>query len=141
MSKENTIHDAFGRLVYRLEPYTNTIFHYSYFGDKRTVKILNDNNTTNFRTIKVQNILNGDWTDSWSEEYGETLYVHRKFEKGKEIYLKQINLKSNSIYIKYTLYKTNSDSIKIWIEQYRGQKNIGFTVQKKLLQQWQQQEE
>jgi len=135
MSTENTRYDAFGRIVFRLEPFTNTMFYYYYFGDKRTVKILNDNNFSNFRTKKAQHLIDGEWVDSRSEEYGETLYVLRKYNEGREIYTKQINLKSNSIYIKHT--KFSSNGIPIWVEQYKNQKSIGFVTQKKLLKQWQ----
>lgn len=135
MSTENTRYDAFGRIVFRLEPYTNTMFHYYYFGDKRTVKILNDNNVSNFRTIKSQGLLNGEWVDIRSEEFGEHFYILRKLKDGREFYVKQINFSSNSIYIKYSSFC--SKGIPIWLEQHKNKKGIGFITQKKLLKQWQ----
>ncbi len=137
MSTGNTRYDAFDRIVFQIEPYTNTIYHYFYFGDTRTVKILNENNASNFRTIKSQKQLNGTWIDITSEEYGEKIYTLRRFNEGNEIYTKQINLRSNSIYIKHTRFSSNG--IKIWVEQYKNQKSIGFIIQKNLLIKWQQQ--
>lgn len=127
-------YDEYGRIIFMFEPTTQTTYYYSYWGDKRTIKIFNENNVSNFRTAKIQHMLNGEWTDTRSEEYGETYYTLKKFEEGKEVYKKQINLISNSVYIKHTRY--GKDNIPIWIEQYKDKKSIGFKIHQKHLSEW-----
>lgn len=135
MLNNNEKYDLYGRLTFKLEPHTNTEFHYNYGLTTRIERIINNNNVSNFRTIKNQINQDDIWIDKSVEEFGETYYTLKKFDFGKEIYLKQINFKKHTIYIKHTKWKEEGGCV--WIVKYNNINSVGFKTNEKLLKKWQ----
>ncbi len=130
----NIEYDILGRIIYQLEPITGTVFEYVYTeNDSRVVTITNENNKTNYKTIKKQIFINGEYVDTESTEIGETYSILKLYEfKNKEVYYERTNLKTGKVFTKKTFWK--KERIYLWITEYDGkQKNIGFRMSKKII--------
>jgi hypothetical protein len=130
----NVEYDILGRIIYQLEPITGTVFEYTYTeNDSRVVTITNENNKTNYKTIKKQIFINEEYVDTESAEIGETYSILKLYEfKNKEVYYERTNLKTGKVFTKKTFWK--NERIYLWITEYDGkQKNIGFRMSKKLI--------
>lgn len=127
-------YDILGRIIYEFEPITETVFEYEYTSNNsRTVTITNENNKSNFKTIKKQLFVDSEYVDLESREYGETYNIVKTYEfKNKETYYERTNLKTGKVFKRKTFWK--EDNIYIWITEYDGnQKNIGFKISKENL--------
>lgn len=125
--------DISGRIIRHIEPVTGTIYEYEYLPDgSRMITLINENNKSNFKTIKKQNFINGEYIDEEINEFGETYNILKKYNKeNKEIYFEQTNIKTGKIYKKKTAWKNNKAYI--WATEYDGDKNIGFYMTKNII--------
>lgn len=108
MSLRNKEFDILGRIIRQTEPVTGTIYDYEYIeNNSRIVTIINENNKSNFKTIKKQSFINGEYIDEETKEFGDTYNILKRYEgKNQEIYYEQNNLKTGKIYKKnYNLGK------------------------------------
>lgn len=132
---EKTEFDILGRVIYHIDSATKTIHEYEYLGQLRIITIINENNKSNFKTIRKQEriYLNGEYTDKEINEFGETYNIIKKYDNNnKEIYYEQTNIKTGKVYKKNTLWKDNK--ICLWTTEYDGNKNVGFYMGKDKLE-------
>ena len=126
---ETTEYDIVGRIIRHIEPVTGTVYEYEYSSNNsRTVTIVNERNKSNFKTIRKQDFINGEYIDKEVNEFGETYNILKKYEDKKEIYFEQTNIKTGKIYKKNTVWK--DDKIHLWTTEYDGNKNVGFYMTK-----------
>jgi hypothetical protein len=131
---KETEYDILGRIIYQTEPVTGTVYEYEYTSDdSRIITITNENNKSNFKTIKKQVFMNNEYEDVESTELGETYSILKLYEsKNKEIYYERTNLKTGKIFKKKTFWK--EDKIYLWITEYDGnKKDIGFRMSKNIM--------
>jgi hypothetical protein len=127
-------YDILGRVIFQTEPVTGTVYEYEYLTDgSRIATITNDNNKSNFKTIKNQKFIDGDYVDFEVQEFGETYNILKKYEgKNREVYYERTNTKTGKIFKKKTFWKENR--IHIWATEYDGnQKEVGFRVSKEIM--------
>ncbi len=121
--------DILGRTIYQTEPVTGTVYEYEYTpGNSRIVILKNDLNTSNFKTIRKQTLINDKYIDTEVFEFGETYNTIKKYKENKEIYFEQINVKTGKVYKKKTIWKDGT--IHIWMTEYNGNRNVGFYMSK-----------
>lgn len=127
-------YDILGRVIFEKEPITETVYEYEYFSNNsRIITITNENNKSNFKTIKKQILVEGEYVDLETKEYGELYSIIKTYEfKNKETYYERTNLKTGKVFKKKTFWK--EDKMHFWITEYDGKnKNVGFRMSKEIL--------
>jgi hypothetical protein len=131
---EEIEYDILGRVIYHLEPVTGTLYEYEYISDSsRIATITNESNKSNFKTIKNQILLNGEYVDDETVEFGETYNILKRYEgKNREIYYERTNIKTGKVFKKKTFWKDNR--MYLWATEYDGnQKDVGFRISKDII--------
>ena len=88
--------DKKDRLIFKLEPVTNTIFKYKYddINLSRTITILNEKNRSNFKTVITQVRYNKIYVDKVRKEFGDVYNITTTYDdEGNISSYKQINKK------------------------------------------------
>lgn len=122
-------YDILGRVIYELEPITGTFYEYEYHtNDFRTITIINENNKSNFKTVKKQLLVDGEYIDKECVEIGEKYKILRLYDyKNREVYYERTNLKTEKVFKQTYFWKNNQ--MNIWLIEYDdGKKEIGFIV-------------
>ena len=130
---ENEEFDIEGRIIKQTEPVTGTIYKYEYETDgSRIVTLMNENNKSNFKTIKKQVFVNGEYIDKEVTEFGNVYNFIKKYDnKNQEVYFEQINLITGKVYKKKSIWKDGK--VYLWKEDYNGENNIGFYINKNII--------
>lgn len=121
--------DTLGRIIKHVEPVTGTIYEYEYSEDgSRIVIITNESNKSNFKTIKKQNLVNGEYINEEVNEFGETYNILMKYNKeNKENYYERTNIKTGKIFKKKSIWRDGK--VYLWTTEYDGEtKKIGFRM-------------
>lgn len=131
---ENKEFDTLGRIIHHVEPVTGMLYEYKYIDDNSRIEtITNENNKSNFKTIKKQIEIDGEYIDVEIQEFGDTYNILKKYEgKNRETYYERTNMKTGKIFKKKTKWK--EEKIQIWSTEYDGEgKSIGFRMAKEIM--------
>lgn len=136
--KQRFTYDKLGRLIFCEINNLSLTYEYVYcdnlnFNSNRTCIIKNEDNSSNFKTIIIQQFINNKYINSKKEELGEVYKTTVEYnDRGEEIKMERINKIKNTFYSKVYIRDKFGKPI-IWLEKYNKEKNIGFRIKKDLI--------
>lgn len=124
--------DNLGRIIKCTESVTGTVYEYDYPLDSlRIVTIINEKNTSNFKTIKEQKLIDGEYIDVEMKQFGSLYNIVIKYIDKRAVYYERVNLETGKINKRRTAWKDNKPCI--WTTEYDGEKHMGFYVNRNIL--------